>query len=75
MFKTLAEHTSLVNVPTRDAISAWNGVAVLRQSPNRKAERDPARELPGIQCSRQVKPSARDTASDTLVDVRVGEST
>ena len=28
MFKTLAEHTWLVNVPTRDAISAWNGMAV-----------------------------------------------
>ena len=27
MLKTLAEHTSLVNVPTRDAISAWNGGA------------------------------------------------
>jgi len=28
MFKTLAEHTSLVAAMTRDAISAWNGMAV-----------------------------------------------
>ena len=43
MFKTLAERTSLVAAVTRDAISAWNGMAVLRQSPNRTAEPGPAR--------------------------------
>jgi hypothetical protein len=32
MLDTLAEHTPLVSVLTRDGISFWNGLSVIRQS-------------------------------------------
>jgi hypothetical protein len=32
MLNTLAEHRPLVTALTREPISSWNGVAVLRQS-------------------------------------------
>ena len=73
--RTLAEYTSVVAVVTRDAISSWNGVAMLRQSPKRKDEQNPGREVPGAHGNRQARPKARKTASDRPVDVGVEEST
>jgi hypothetical protein len=73
--RTLAEHTSVVTVLTRDAISSWNGMAMLRQSPKRRDEQNPGREVPGARGNRQARPKAKDTASDTPVEVGVEEST
>ena len=73
--RTLAEYTSVVAAVTRDAISSWNGVAMLRQSPKRRDEQNPDREVPVAHGNRQARPKAKDTASDTPVDVGVGEST
>ena len=75
MLKTLAERTPLVNVLTRDAISSWNGVAMLRQSPKRRDEQNPGREVPVAHGNRQARPKAIDIASDTPVDVGIEEST
>ena len=73
--RTLAEFTSVVAVLTRDAISSWNGVAMLRQSPKRRDEQNPGREAPGARCNRQARPKAKDIASDTTVGVGVEKST
>jgi hypothetical protein len=73
--RTLAEFTSVVAVVTRDAISSWNGVAMLRQSTKRRDEQNPGREMPVARCNKQARPKARDTASDTTGDVGVAEST
>ena len=73
--RTLAEHTSVVAVVTRDAISSWNGVAMLRQSPKRRDEQDPGRDLPVAHSNRQAIPKAKDIASDTTVYVGVEKST
>ena len=73
--RTLAEFTSVVAVVTRDAISSWNGVAMLRQSTKRRDEQNPGREAPGARCNRQARPKAKDTASHTPVDVGVEKST
>ena len=73
--RILAEYTSVVAVLTRDAISSWNRVAMLRQSPNRRDEQNPGREVPVAHGNRQARPKAKDIASDTTVDVGVEKST
>jgi hypothetical protein len=73
--RTLAEYTSVVAGLTRDAISSWNGAAMLRQSTKRRDEQNPGREVPRTRSNRQSRPKAKDTASDTTVGIGVEEST
>jgi hypothetical protein len=72
---TLAQYTVLVIVAAREATFSWNGVAMLRQSPKRRDEQNPGREMPVAHGNRQARPKAKDIASDTTVDVGVKKST